>query len=91
MNKKELIQAVSDKTHTYKGTVDIINATLEVIFNELAAGGEVNLRDFGRFHIKARAARTKHVPRTGEAIQVPAHKAPYFTASAALKAAVNHD
>jgi len=90
MFKRELIDAVAYKSHTAKIDVKaVIDATLDVIRDELIAGGKVTLPYFGTFKVKDRAARRILNPRTGEEIQLPASKLPVFTAGRAFKAAVN--
>lgn len=65
-----------------------LDAALELICERLAAGDEVALTGFGRFHAGVRGARRGADPRTGREIQVPAVTVPRFTAGARLKAAV---
>ncbi len=59
------------------------------ITEALKSGDEVRLVGFGSFAANDRAARVGRNPRTGEEIQVPAAKAPKFTAGKGLKDAVN--
>lgn len=93
MTKPELIRVVACKLPKVNvNDIDrVINATLDVIRDELTVGGEVNLIGFGKFSVKHRAARKGTNPRTGEAIDLPASRLPYFQAGRALKQAVNHD
>jgi DNA-binding protein HU-beta len=65
-----------------------LDAALDVICERLAAGDEVVLTGFGRFHAAVRGARRGADPRTGREIQVPAVTVPRFTAGTRLKAAV---
>ncbi len=65
-----------------------LDAALAVICERLAAGDEVTLTGFGRFHAGVRGGRRGADPRTGRAIQVPAVVVPRFTAGSRLKAAV---
>jgi DNA-binding protein HU-beta len=65
-----------------------LDAALDVICEQLAAGDEVALTGFGRFHAAVRAGRRGADPRTGREIQVPAVVVPRFTAGSRLKAAV---
>ncbi len=65
-----------------------LDAALDVICEQLAAGEEVALTGFGRFHAAVRAGRRGADPRTGREIQVPAVVVPRFTAGSRLKAAV---
>ncbi len=86
MTKTELIFAVAEKTGiTKKDTERVLNVALDTICAQLAAGEKVQLSGFGIFETKTRAARIGRNPRTKEAIQIPAGKAPVFKASKALK------
>ena len=90
MTKAELILEVARKSNLpVKQATAAVNATLDVIRDELKAGREVNLIGFGKFSVRDRAAREGRNPRTGEPIQLPASKLPVFTAGRAFKAAVN--
>jgi DNA-binding protein HU-beta len=55
----------------------------------MALDKKITLMGFGSFQAKERAARTGRNPRTGEPIDIPAMKAPTFTAAKALKDFVN--
>ena len=83
MNKAELISAISAETQMTKTAVEkVINAYIRVVTDELAQGGVVNMSGFGNFSVADRAALT------GEAVHIPARRAPRFTAGQALKDAV---
>ena len=90
MNKTELVAAVAEKSGvTKKDAERVVNAAFETITAELAKGEKVQLSGFGIFEVKAREARVGRNPRTKEAIEIPASKAPAFKASKALKDAVS--
>jgi DNA-binding protein HU-beta len=55
----------------------------------MAEGDKVQLIGFGTFETRERSAKTAKNPRTGEAVEVPACKAPAFKAGKALKELVN--
>ena len=90
MNKTELIAVVAEKSGmTKKDTEQIVNATFDTIASALMKGEKVQLSGFGIFETKEREARVGRNPRTKEAIQIPASKAPAFKASKALKDAID--
>lgn len=90
MNKQDLIAAVADAAGLSKNdATSAVDATLDVITNTLAGGGEVRLVGFGTFSTSRRAASTGRNPRTGEAIQIPASTQAKFKAGKAMKDAVN--
>jgi len=89
MNKADLINHVASTTDLSKASAtDAVEAILSGITNTLASGNSVSLVGFGAFSVVERAARTARNPRTGEAIEVAASKAPKFKAGKALKDAV---
>ena len=55
---------------------------LDIFFGEisqrLADGGRVELRGFGAFSTRERDARKGRNPRTGDAVDVPAKRVPFF-------------
>ena len=89
MNKAELVAAVAEKAGlSKKDSEKAVNAALEAIAAELAAGGKVQLVGFGSFETKKRDARVGRNPRTKEEIKIPASRVPAFKAGKALKDAV---
>jgi len=89
LNKADLINHVASSAGLSKSAAgDAVEAVLAGVTDTLAGGGSVSLVGFGTFSVTDRAARTARNPRTGEAINVPASKAPKFKAGKALKDAV---
>ena len=86
MNKTELIAIVAERSGiTKKDAERVVSATFETITAELKKGEKVQISGFGIFEVKEREARVGRNPRTKEAIQIPASKAPTFKASKTLK------
>ncbi len=86
MNKTELIAAAAEKAGlTKKDTERALNAALDTILAQMAAGDKVQLAGFGIFETKERQARTGRNPHTKEAIEIPAATVPVFKASKAMK------
>lgn len=67
---------------------EVVNSVLDTIQAELVAGNAVNFTGFGKFSVANRAARQGRNPGTNEVIQIPATKAPRFSAGKTLKEAV---
>ena len=89
MTKAELIEAVAQRSRLpRREAAQALDATLAVIEESLAAGGEVSLSGFGKFQVASRGARPGVNPRTGEPIWVEAIRVPRFTAGSGLKKAV---
>ena len=84
--QQELISAAAEKTgFSKKDTEATVTAVLETIISALEDNEKVQLVGFGSFEVKERAARIGRNPKTKEAIEIPASKAPVFKPSKALK------
>lgn len=72
MIKSELILRIAEQNpHLYEQDVEaIVNTILGRISDVLAVGDRVELRGFGAFTVKSRAARAGRNPKTGEAVTV---------------------
>ena len=89
MNKADIISAVAERAGLSKKDADkAVAAFTEVIADSLKSGDKVVLVGFGTFEVKERAARTGRNPRTKQAIEIPASKAPVFKAGKGLKDAI---
>ena len=89
MNKRDLIDAISDRLGDKKTATEAVNAVLETIQSTVASGDKVAITGFGVFEKSERAARTARNPATGATINVPASFVPKFRAGADFKALVN--
>jgi len=90
MNRKELIDALANKTGSTKIVAEQnIAALIEVIGETLAHGDSIALVGFGTFEVRERAARTGRNPKTGAELKIAASKVPAFKPGATLKATVN--
>ena len=90
MIRKELVAEVADKTGLSQASAEAaLDAVLEVIVDEVAAGRPVTLVGFGTFEARDRAARTGHNPRTGEPMEIAASRVPAFKAGAKFRAQVS--
>ena len=79
MTKAELAARVADKVHlTNRQSEAVINIVLRCIAEALREGDKVELRGFGSFRTRSRNARQGRNPRTGEAVQVPSKRVPFF-------------
>jgi DNA-binding protein HU-beta len=71
MNTTELIDAVSERAVLTKTQAKAtIEAVFAVITDELMAGNDVRITDFGTFHYAERRASTGRNPHTGEKINI---------------------
>lgn len=89
MNKADIVNAVAERTGLSKKDADkAVAAFTDVVADSLKSGDKVVLVGFGTFEVKERSARIGRNPRTKEAIEIPASKAPVFKAGKGLKDAI---
>ncbi|MFM5954671.1 MAG: integration host factor subunit beta [Novosphingobium sp.] len=68
-----------------------VSTFFDEIGQRLANGGRVELRGFGAFSTRARDPRKGRNPRTGETVDVPGKKVPYFKPCKEMRARLNTD
>lgn len=72
MTKKEIVKTISEEIGlTQLKTKEIVQKTFDAIVETLVAEGRIELRNFGVFEVKRRAARKARNPRTGQRVDVP--------------------
>ena len=91
MIRSELVRKLGDenpdlKPHEIEKIVDLF---FSQIIQKLAEGGRVELRGFGAFSTRSRDARTGRNPHTGETVEVPAKRVPYFKPGKEIRANLN--
>lgn len=92
MTKAELVEEVSDKTGLPKKQAEIVvNTVFESIVETLKTGEKIELRGFGSFRIRQRDSRTGRNPKTGDRVDVPAKRIPYFKPGKELRELLNHE
>lgn len=90
MTKAQLVEQVANQINlTKKQTEIIVNTVFQSITDSLAEGDKVELRGFGSFRIRERNPRVGRNPKSGEKVDVPAKKVPFFKAGKELKAIVD--
>jgi integration host factor subunit beta len=73
VTKKEIVKTISDEIGlTQLKTKEIVQKTFDAIVETLVEDHRIELRNFGVFEVKRRAARKARNPRTGEKVFVPA-------------------
>ena len=77
--KRDLCEKIARRTdNTHMVVKKTIQMFLDEIISELVQGNRIELRDFGVFEIRKRAARKARNPRTGEVAFVPAKNVVVF-------------
>src|SRR5215471_1010369 len=90
MTKADLIDEVSGLAElTRKDSEVIVETVFDIIVRSLRAGDKIEIRGFGSFRTRQRKPRIGRNPKTGEKVEVPAKKIPFFKPSKELKDVVN--
>jgi nucleoid DNA-binding protein len=72
VTKKEIVKTISDEIGlTQLKTKEIVQKTFDAIVETLVEDRRIELRNFGVFEVKQRAARKARNPRTGDKVYVP--------------------
>ena len=79
MNKHELIHELQTQTKlTQKEATDVVNLFFETITDALANGDRVEIRGLCSFYVKEYQSYIGRNPKTGEHVQIPSKKLPFF-------------
>jgi nucleoid DNA-binding protein len=71
VTKKEIVKTISEEIGlTQLKTKEIVQKTFDAIVEALVEEGRIELRNFGVFEVKKRAARKARNPRTGDKVFV---------------------
>lgn len=72
MTKKDIVRTISEEVGlTQQQTKEIVQKTFDAIIESLVRERRIELRNFGVFEVKPRAARKARNPRTGQQVDVP--------------------
>lgn len=90
MTKADLVEEVLRVTELpRKESETVVETIFESIIQALQGGDKIEIRGFGSFRTRERRGRTGRNPKTGEKVDVPAKKIPFFKPSKELKDFVN--
>jgi nucleoid DNA-binding protein len=90
MTKKEIVRAISEKLGmTQLKTRDIVQNVFDGIVETLVEEGRIELRNFGVFEVRKRAARKARNPRTGDEVLVKEKHVVVFKAGKALEQSIS--
>lgn len=90
MTKAELVEQVAkDTLLTKKHAELVVNTVFESIVESLKGGDKIELRGFGSFRIRHRGPRIGRNPKTGDKVDVPAKRVPYFKPGKDLREMLN--
>ena len=92
MTKAELVEEVSRVSDlTKKHSEVIVDTVFRSIIEALHRGEKIELRGFGSFRLRKREPRKGRNPKTGDKVDVPPKKVPYFKPGKELKDLINRE
>ncbi|RLB73361.1 MAG: integration host factor subunit beta [Deltaproteobacteria bacterium] len=91
MTKSELIEQLTDGHGILnkKEAEIVINLIFGGISTALAQGDRVEIRGFGSFSVRERDAREARNPKSGELVEIPSRKTPFFKTGKELRERVD--
>ncbi len=91
MTKVDLVEKIaSQEALSKKDSEIVVNTVFRSIIDALANGDKVELRGFGSFRTRRRKSRIGRNPKTGDKVDVPEKKVPFFKPGKNLKKSVNN-
>ncbi len=92
MTKAELVEDVARAAElTKKDAERLVEIVFESIIETLNQGEKIELRGFGSFRVRERGARRGRNPKTGDPVNIPAKRVPYFKPGKELKELINRE
>ena len=90
MTKADLVEKVTAAGDLTRRDGEVIVETIfDAVIGALKSGDKIEIRGFGSFRIRQRNQRIGRNPKSGERVEVPAKKVPYFKPSKELRDLVN--
>jgi integration host factor subunit beta len=92
MTKADLVEDVAKAAElTKKDAERLVEIVFESIIETLNHGEKIELRGFGSFRVRERGARRGRNPKTGDPVNIPAKRVPYFKPGKELKELINEE
>ena len=90
MTKADLVEEVIKVADLSKKQAEIIvNSVFREIIEALRHDDKIELRGFGSFRVRRRRSRQGRNPKTGDRVDVPSKRIPYFKPGKELKDLIN--
>jgi len=89
MTKKDIVRSIAEKLNiTQLRTKDIVQCVFDCVTETLVTEGRIELRNFGVFEVRKRAARKARNPRTGDEVMVKEKNVVVFKAGKGMDEAL---
>lgn len=90
MTKAELVEEVIRVAELSKKDAElVVNTVLDQIVEALQRDDKIELRGFGSFRVRRRRSRQGRNPKTGDRVDVPPKRIPYFKPGKELRDLIN--
>lgn len=90
MTKADLVEQIASRVVlSKKDSETVVNTVFQCIIDALTHGDKVELRGFGSFRTRDRDSRIGRNPKTGDRVEVPQKKVPFFKPGKNLKKLIN--
>jgi integration host factor subunit beta len=92
MTKSELVDKIVEANGelTRKESEMVVNIVFDAMGDALRNGEKVEIRGFGSFTVRERDAREARNPKSGEIVNIPAKKTPFFKTGKELRERVDN-
>lgn len=92
MTKSQLVDAVTDSTnHSRKVVEAVVNTIFDGMVQAMKENKRVEVRGFGNFTVRSYRSYTGRNPKTGQQVDVPSKRMPFFKVGKELRARINGD
>jgi len=91
MTKSQLIDKIAHRAPNvpHREVEAIVNTVFDTMVDALRNEERIEIRGFGSFAVKVREPREGRNPKTGQKVEVPRRRAPYFTVGKELRDRLN--
>ena len=90
MTKSELIEAITARGEITKARAElVVNCVFDTMTESLQRNEGIEIRGFGSFTVRPYKSYTGRNPRTGQAVNVPSKRLPFFKVGKELREIVN--
>jgi integration host factor subunit beta len=92
MTKSELVERLcgAEVSLTRHQAESVVNGIFDSMIRALQDGEKIEIRGLGSFTIRERKARVARNPKTGDAVEIPAKKIPFFKTGKELRNRVDN-
>ena len=91
MNKLELISTLKERANLTKAeATEVIRLFFDSLADSFIKGERVEIRGLCSFHIKEYKSYTGRNPKTGQKVQIPPKRLPFFKCGKELKERVDY-